>query len=116
MARGAVWWPAVLFGACGIEDPQEYAEELAAAECDRIETCSLGYFQSEYVDADDCRQERRRDLDEANDGLDDAGCRFVAEEAGPCVSRVNALSCEDWAEDGDGLACDLVWDCAGIRR
>lgn len=106
---------AVMAG-CGIEDQAEYVAERAEAECERLEACALGFFEAEYTSPEDCLEERNEALEEEADLYDDLDCKFVPEEAGPCVSRVRGLSCEDWQEGEIGQACDLVWDCSEAYR
>ena len=105
---------ATIAAGCGVEDEADYVASRADAECTRLQACALGYFESEYGDAEDCVDERADDLDEAGKALEDAGCDFELDEAGACVTRIRSLSCEDWAENDHAAACDLVWTCEQI--
>ena len=89
----------------------DYGEARATAECGRIQRCDLGFYDSEYSSQEDCVDERGDEIEEQNDQLDEADCRFSSEQAGACVSRIRGMSCEDWAENDASQACDLVWDC-----
>ena len=108
---------ALLLIGCGpIASPSDYAEARAEAECARIRTCERGQFEAEWRDDEDCVDDQAEAIDENNDDLDDADCRYVAEEAGACVRRIAGLSCESWFEGESGLACDLVWNCSEEDR
>lgn len=109
--RPAALWALWVVGCGGIAERADYHEARGRAECSRIERCELGYFESEYSSFDDCVGERTDAIEEASDFLDDADCAYVPEEAGACVRRIRAMSCEDWAEGEAGSACDLVFDC-----
>ena len=98
---------------CGVADEADYVASRADAECARLEACALGYFESEYADADDCADERGEELEQQHDLFAEIECDFVVDEAGPCVSRIRGMSCEDVAEGEWDSACDLVWDCSG---
>ena len=100
---------------CGVADEADYVSSRADAECARLAVCALGYFESEYADADDCANERAEELEQQNDFFAEVDCEFVVDEAGPCVSRIRGSSCEDVAEDEWEGACDLVWRCPGGR-
>lgn len=95
----------------GFESDNDFAAARAEAECRNLERCSLGFFESEYGDYEDCVNEVTDDLEDSNAQLDDADCTYDPAEAGRCVSRVRALSCEEWYQGDDGRACDLVWVC-----
>ena len=104
---------ALLLVGCGaIENPKDYADARARAECARIQSCELGRFESDFSSEEDCLDDRADVIEDNNDDLDDADCRFVPEEAGACVSRIRGLSCESWFEGESSLACDLVWTCS----
>lgn len=101
----------VLWGCGGVSVPAEYADALATAECNQLERCELGRFDSEYSSPEDCVRERSNNIDDALDALEDLDCDFDVDEANRCVRRVSGLSCEEWVE-GDGReACDLVYYC-----
>lgn len=112
MRRGGAALAAVLVG-CGAEYPSDtdYAAARAEAECARLERCSLGFFESEYGDRDDCLSELTDDYDDLNDQYDQIDCTYDGAEAGACVSRVRSMSCDDWYDGDSGRACDLVWSC-----
>ncbi|MEQ1508255.1 MAG: hypothetical protein ABMB14_38850 [Myxococcota bacterium] len=107
---------ALLALGCGaIDDDADYAEARATAECNRIERCSLGFFESEYSSDEDCVDERKDAIAEDDAALDDIGCTYVPAEAGACVRRINGLSCVEYYEGRSGTACDLVWDCTDVE-
>lgn len=107
----------LLLAGCGaIASPSDYAEARANAECARLQTCERGRFESEFSSDEDCIDTQTEAIDENNDDLDDADCRYVPEEAAACVHRIRGLSCESWFEGESGLACDLVWNCSGEDR
>lgn len=100
---------------CAIEDEADYVASRADAECARLEVCALGYFEAEYADADDCAGERAEEIEQENEFFAEVECEFDAEQAGPCVSRIRGMSCEDVAEGEWQSACDLVWDCGDMQ-
>jgi hypothetical protein len=100
-----------LGGCGGIAEESDYADSLARQECAKLERCSLGYFEATYSSEEDCLRERADEIRDNADALEDLDCEYVPEEAGRCVRRVSALSCEEWTEGEGGEACDLVYRC-----
>ena len=103
----------VLLGGCAIDDTGDYIDARASSECNRIQRCDLGFFESEYNSDEDCLDDVTERLDAVTDIQKDADCTYIPEEAGRCVRRVRRMACEEWAEGEIGGACDLVWDCTG---
>ncbi len=114
----AVWRGALLLaaGCASYESPGEYALARAEAECDRLQVCELGFWESEYTSEEDCASEREDRLSDRHEELEDLDCDFDPEQATFCVERVRAMSCEDWGYSNQGdKACDLVWTCLEAR-
>ena len=97
---------------CGALERSDYLDLRSEAECKKLERCSLGYFESEFRDYEDCVRDVGDDLDDFEDAVFD-NCDYDGDQARACVSRINSMSCEDYAEGDVGAACDLVWDCSG---
>jgi hypothetical protein len=95
-----------------IDEPADFAQKLAEAECRHVERCQQGLFESEYSDFDDCVDDHVELIEEGIEFSEDVlDCTYVPEHAGLCVSRVRSLDCEQWAAGYEGVACDLVFDC-----
>lgn len=101
----------VLVG-CGEIDHNDYVDLRAEATCKQLRSCATGYYEFEYRDYDDCVDEVADDIDDADDSLP-RSCDYDGEEGRRCVSRLNSMGCEEFAEGAWGEACDLVWVCNG---
>ena len=95
---------------CGDIDHNDYVDARATAECNRTRTCAQGFFESAYRDLDDCVKERGDQIDDFDDALP-RSCDYDGTEGRACIKRINAMSCEEFAEGAIGQACDLVWYC-----
>ena len=111
--RTSVFLATVALGGCGDMALSDYREARASAECKRSSVCALGFFESEYVDLEDCVDEVSDSLKALEDSIFDS-CDYDGMEASRCVSRIRSLSCEDYVEGEASLACDQVWDCINV--
>lgn len=102
----------VLMGAlgCGELDHSDYIDSRATSECKQYRACAEGYYESTFKDFDDCVDARGDFLDKRDDDLP-RSCDYDGAEARRCVSRIDSMGCEEFAEEASGNACDLVWSC-----
>ena len=107
---------AAIVAACGGPDtPDAYAEARAEVECDQMQRCALGQYESLYSSDEDCLDERRDAYEAEGDAFDELECIYSSQEAGDCVSRVRKLSCAEWLAGDAFRACDLVYSCPDNR-
>lgn len=113
----SVLFSVVLTG-CGVGTVTEdnFAEKAGQVECQILSKCMRAYYESEYSDMADCRDEVNDDYSDLADDLDDRGCDFDEDEAQDCLDTVSTLTCEEYWEDvveegGRHKDCDKVWDC-----
>ena len=108
---------ALILAGCSVGNITEdnYAEKAADIACRTLAKCERGYYESEYSDMADCRDEIQDDLEDLGEDLDDAGCDFDEGEAQECLDTLNTLTCEEYYEDvvQEGMHddCRKVWDC-----
>ncbi len=94
---------------CSVPE-EDYSTRRGVAECNKIEHCLAGEFESAYGDFDHC-------VDALGDVVDSViaseyqGCSFDGREATRCLSRIQGLSCEEYAIGAANLACDIVYVC-----
>lgn len=103
----------VAMSGCGELKLSDYRDARARAECNRASVCARGFFESEYVDMEDCIDDESSDLKDLEDTVFDS-CDYDGLEAARCVSRIRGLSCEDYVEGEASIACDQVWDCIDV--
>lgn len=111
--RSSVVLAMVALSGCGDMALSDYREARATAECKRSAVCARGFFESEYVDMEDCVDEVSDGLKAMEDSVYDS-CDYDGMEASRCVSRIRSLSCEDYIEGEVSIACDQVWDCIDV--
>jgi hypothetical protein len=97
-------------GACTPTSEEGYAEAFASAQCNRVQQCYRGYFESEFGDMAECFDEYDDQYKDLVDLADEADCDFDPEEAAQCLAAMRGSSCEEWYE-GDLDGCDKIYDC-----
>lgn len=106
----AAWFASLFTFGCGEIEHSDYVDARAEAECRKLASCARGYYESEWRDDGDCVDDRADNIDDFDDALPNS-CDYDGEEARMCISRINSMSCEEYAEGAMGGACDLVWVC-----
>jgi len=98
---------------CNVLPPTEdnFGDRFANGYCKSWKKCYRGYFEDEFSDLADCKDDVADDYEDLEDYYDDANCDFEDDEAQSCLNDMTWGSCEDWY-DGDMFEdCAEVWDC-----
>ena len=88
-----------------------FGDRFASSYCKAWKKCYRGYYDDEFSDMADCKDEVADQYEDLEDFYDDASCDFEEDEASTCLNDITWGSCEDWY-DGDMFEeCEEVWDC-----
>ena len=116
MFARSVGAPVLLLTSClvGNIDEDSLPAQYAGPICKNLQRCERGYFESEYSDMADCRDEVADNLEDLVDYADDQDCDFDEDEAKECLQSINSVSCEDWYEGDASDDCEDVFEGCGL--
>jgi hypothetical protein len=92
-------------------DEQDFPAEWAAVWCDRQEECAAADFESSWSSTQECEDEKGDDAEFATDWGDLFCGSYDSSAASECLTTVQTMGCDDWANEEWRNECDRVYGC-----
>jgi hypothetical protein len=93
----------LLLAACGTTK-KNFGENLTQVNCERLEECAKGDFDTLYTSVDDCVARS-----DDTSGCYSDHCDFDRDNANQCLDRVAAADCAEIVDGSAYTDCGQVW-------